>query len=492
MATAGMADPIMLPQPAGRQPWHPAAISSPASPLARGASLAFGRRFFYLISLALALWLPALARPQFSLWVGVYCAVILGLWIWDLCRLPAVSDWNIERSWSAPPPLGGGMQVIWQLACKTRHGSSRCTIEVSWQDDLPMALTGASADEPWTQTAVWPAGHPSRTITSARTLHPCQRGVQTCGDLYLQFQSTWGLAVRRGRARLTQSVMVLPDLEAARHQALPAMLDLPLAREMRPTRTRARGREFEALRPFREGDEWRDLDWRATARAGRWIVKQRRSERNQMVWLVLDCGRLLQARPSGTSLHSLLDITTTAALSLAMAASFGGDQVGLLAYGREIQILQPPAAGQGMAGQVRRILPALGQLRQESSEADHRRAASLLLRLLKRRAFIVWLSELPETAFVPELAEAGSLLARRHLLLLTLPEPTEVEALAGQTPRQARDMYVITAALEMLQRRRRALARQRDQGAQVLEIPAARITAAVVERYMRIKERGDL
>ena len=91
-------------------------------------------------------------------------------------------------------------------------------------------------------------------------------------------------------------------------------------------RQRGRGREFESLREFRAGDEYREICWTASARRGHLVTKVNQVERSQTVWIVLDAGRLLRARVGGPS---KLDYAVNAALSLAHVASLSGDNVGL-------------------------------------------------------------------------------------------------------------------------------------------------------------------
>lgn len=492
----------------------PSEIEAQAQSLPYGVGFAFGVRFFILAASGMILWLMALARPHLAVGIAIWEAALAALWYFDLVNLPPPASLRARRKWSGTLHLGGGMRVSWRVIPQpgwtpSRHRAWARIRNVAMMDDLSTGLTGLPGEQgPRCELQLDP-GAAHWTIAGEMSLHPQRRGIHNCGDLYLQYQSAWGLAVRRARVRLEQKATVYPDLEAARRCALPATPHQLNLRELRLSRRLERGREFEAMRPFQEGDEWRDIDWRATARTGRTMIKLRRQERSQIVWLVLDCGRLMQARPGAetdmpsaelaaaaspvrnyaTAPFALLDLASTAALSLGMSALAGGDQVGLLAYGRSVQQLLPPAAG---TIQLQRLLPALAMLRQEEGEANHHQAAAALLASQKRRALMVWLSDLPETAFLPELAEAGSLLARRHMLLLAIPRATSLEHLAAEIPRQPPQMYLAAAALETLERRRRALARLRQHGAHTLEVEAPGMAAALVARYLEIKQRGQL
>ncbi len=151
------------------------------------------------------------------------------------------------------------------------------------------------------------------------------------------------IAERWAIAPLTQTVRVYPNLEESKQDTIYLIRSRQIAMEKRHQRQRGQGREFESLREYREGDEWRDICWSATARRGKLISQVHRIERSQTVWIVLDAGRLLRARVLGLS---KLDYAAGAALSLAQVALYSGDRVAMLAYGRRVQQRLPPGAGQ--------------------------------------------------------------------------------------------------------------------------------------------------
>src|SRR6185503_9697093 len=143
--------------------------------------------------------------------------------------------------------------------------------------------------------------------------------------------------------------------------------------QMRQTRQRGLGRDFESLREYREGDDLRDVCWTASARRGSPITRQYQSERSQPVWIVLDCGRLMRSRvaPGGKRLpassqtirHSKLDLACSTPVALAQLALFSGDRVGLLAYGQTVQQRLLPGRG---AAHLRQLIELLAQARAEA------------------------------------------------------------------------------------------------------------------------------
>jgi uncharacterized protein (DUF58 family) len=292
-------------------------------------------------------------------------------------------------------------------------------------------------------------------------------------------------------AETSASVRVLPNLEQARQQTLYLIRTRQVAMERRRRRLRGQGREFESLREYRTGDEFRNISWTATARRSKLIPRVFQVERSQTVWIVLDAGRLLReqiVRGGASSLHlSKLDYAVDAALALAQVAMHSGDRVGLLAYGREIQ--QNRNAGRG-ASHLHSIVESLALVHPERYEADHGRAARALLSEQQRRSLIVWITDLAETAGTPDVVEYALQMTRRHLVLFAAIGQPDLNERVARRPESEEEMFRYIAAIEIVQRRELLLRRLRQHGVLAMELMPGALTASLVNQYLDIKDRS--
>lgn len=451
----------------------PPAVTGAAQP-SPGISFAFGRRFFLALLVGLLWTAPAWWAPAYLYGMLVWDLIVLASWAWDLRRLPAPQALEVSRLWPAPVGLGAEGRVVLEF-----RNRASIPVFISVRDDLPLSLRD---EPPQLETAV-AAGGGSRVEYAIR---PHERGDLQLGNLYLRYRTSWQLAERWAQAALPQTVRVYPNLDEAKRNVMYLIRSRQTVMEKRVKRMRGRGREFESLREFRQGDELRDICWTATARRGKPISKVYQVERSQSVWLVLDAGRLLRARAQGLS---KLDYAAAAALSLAQVALYSGDSVGLLTYGRRLQ--QRVRAGRG-PGQIRALLAGLALVRGEEIEANHSLAAEAVLTLQKPRSLIVWLSDLAETATTPEVVESASRMARRHLVLLAVIGQPEMRQLLAKSPDDPGEMYRYVAAQEIVHRRDSLLRGLRQQGALTLETDPAGLSTAIVNQYLEAKERGLL
>lgn len=436
--------------------------------------VAFGPRFFILLFLGFV-WLgPAWWEPRFLFGFAAWDVFVLFLWAWDMRRLPVPEQLEVRRVWTAPAALVTKSRVALELV-----NHSRESVLASAVDYVPVTLRS----EPPVLELAAPVGGIARALYD---ILPNSRGDVALGNVFLRYQSRLRVAERWAEAPLSQTIRIYPDLERSKRATLFLIRSRQVQLERRLRRHRGRGREFESLREARDGDEWRDISWTASARRGKLITKIYQVERSQVVWLVLDAGRLLRARVTGLS---KLDYSVTAALSLAQVALHSGDRVGLLAYGRKTQQLIKPGRG---APHLRVLIEALAQVTSEAPEADHLRAGQTLLSYQTGRSLVVWLTDLAETAATPEVIETAMQLTPPHLVLFSVISQPELRRLSERRPENVTEMYRYVTGQEVLQRRDLLLRGLRQRGSLAVELEPERLSLSLVNQYLDIKERSLL
>jgi len=344
-------------------------------------------------------------------------------------------------------------------------------------------LAASLVREPVRVTVEARAGETTRATYEAL---PRERGDVVTGEVIVEWRSAWRLLERWVRAPLEQTVRVYPDLHEARRHSMYLIRSQQVAIERRRARLPAAGREFDRLRDYRPGDERRNVAWHVSARRGHLVTRLYQPERSQTVWLLIDAGRLLRARAGD---QTLLDRTATAAATVAQVAMGAGDNVGLVAYGRRVQHRLSPARG---AAQMRRLTEALALVRGEPVEANHAAAAAALRSAQPRRALIVWLTEIAETAGVPEVVEYALTLVPGHVVLFATMRQPDLAAASGMSPATPGEMYRVVAAQEAVTRREALLRSLRQRGALVVQTSPDELSRGLVDRYLEVKERGRL
>jgi len=451
----------------------PAEIEAPVHSYKR-FGVAFGDRFFLLLLMGLVWLIPAFVDLRFVYALLAWDALVVLAWFADLAQLPKPSQLAVRRTWRSAAALSIASDIDLTLI-----NSSGKTVRAIMIDTVPVQLR----HEPPSLAAK--TGARSEAMATYR-IFPVQRGDAKTDDCYVRYQSVLHIAERWVRASVGQTVRIYPNLEDAKRQSIYLLRSRQIAMEKRHSRMRGIGREFESLREYQQGDEYRDICWTAAGRRGKLVTRVYQIERSQTVWIVIDSGRLMRARVGGLS---KLDHAVNSALSLAHVALYSGDRVGLVAYGRTIRQQLPAAKG---SAHLRQLIEALALVHEEGSEADHLHMAGRLLTDQKRRSLIVWLTDLAETAMTPEVIEAASMMMPKHLVLFVVIGQPDLGELAARKPQSAAEMYQVAAAQEMVHRREMLLARLRERGALALEVNSGAVSPALVNSYLQIKERNQL
>lgn len=327
---------------------------------------------------------------------------------------------------------------------------------------------------------------PGQLVTLRAEVRPARRGRVRIGPLTLRTAGPLGLAGRQATLQLSDEVRVYPALHGRAEVALRLRRARLLQVGRRSSAFRGGGTEFDSLREYRPDDEFRRINWRATARSPRPVANEYREEQNQHVILLLDASRATAGQVRGVSrLEHALD----AAIAVGELAARVGDQVGAMAFGREVLAQVGSRAGRA---QPRRILEVLFDLKPHLDAPNYAQAFGALLRRHRRRSWLVLFTDLSEESVLEPLLQAIPVLVARHLVLVASIRDPEVEALASSIPRTSEEAYDKAAAAGFLMWRDAAAARIRRLGAVTLDRRPGTLAAAVADEYLRIKALGRL
>lgn len=438
-------------------------------------------------------------------WLGGYVPTRAAVYAWTLpCALSALSLVNPSLFWAAisldlalvllfcmdalrlrQVELGLERELphIWSAGRPERvhiriHNPLRYALDI----ELEQSLFSEARDEGLPLRLRVPGqgmAEGSYRVMSAR------RGRYRVGPQHLRYSSPWGFWQRQVDVMGEEEVQVWPDVKAL------AEYDL-LARSNRQgllTRTSRRPgseSEFDRLRPYQHGDEYRLVDWKATARSGtregQPVVRQLRQATDQNLIFLLDCGRTMTAETDG---RSALDYALDALLLVSHVAARKGDKAGLIAFDQKIRAWLPPTGGPSSS---RTLLRTVCDLHPTLEEPDYAEAFSLLRARVKRRCLVMLFSNVVDES-TANLLEKLFATAHRHLLVWVNMRDPGVEAMLEAAPDRPEAPWERGAAAEVLVWRRRVLEKAEAHGVLVLDVVPQQFTPALLDRYLDIKAR---
>jgi uncharacterized protein (DUF58 family) len=318
------------------------------------------------------------------------------------------------------------------------------------------------------------------------TVRPAQRGLFCFGPIHLRYRSVLGLWEIGKTIAAAAEVRVYPNLTALQHYQLLAQANRLEAIGIRKVRQRGGAWEFESLRDYAHGDDVRLIDWKATARRRKPIIRNQEAERNQTILILVDCGRLMNAEVEGLA---KVDHAVNTALLLAHVALSRGDRVGLCTFSHKVHTWLPPRPN---VAQNRLITEALYDLRGDFTETDHGRCLRLVRSRHPKRALLILLTDFVDAETAADMIAHLQLAGRRHLILFVALSDPFMNRAARSRPEIPVEGFRKAAAVDLLRDRKEVLGRLRQMGAHVLDAEPAEVAPPLINRYLEITRRGLL
>jgi uncharacterized protein (DUF58 family) len=327
---------------------------------------------------------------------------------------------------------------------------------------------------------------PKREIVQTYSLKSYRRGSFSFGAVFYRTTGPLGLIQRQGKIDLPQGVQVLPDMTGEGSRDLQLALAGAFQAGRRKVTRRGEGNEFESLREHQRDDDFRHIDWKASAKRGKLISRQYETERDQRLMILLDTGRLMSPKIGS---YRKLDYAINASVHLAQIALHKGDLVGYTIFNDELRAFAEPKKGQAQMSHFVRNLTSLQPTRLES---DYAAVFNHVLRRCSRRTLIVCFTDLGDAQSARSLLQAALPLMPRHLPVIVTVSNSEVLAVTRKTPENEFEVYRHVAAMEIWNDYQRTLLGLRSRGVTTVSVPAQELSAAAINEYLRIKETARL
>jgi uncharacterized protein (DUF58 family) len=241
------------------------------------------------------------------------------------------------------------------------------------------------------------------------------------------------------------------------------------------------GSEFESLRQYVTGDEMSRVDWKATAKRAKLIVKNYEPERQQSILVAIDVGRATAGEFGGLS---RVDYLVNATLMLAYVALRQKDWFSMVAFSDGIESYLPPVNG---LKNIDRVARSLFELQPRLVESDYGAACRFLGLKNRKRSLLCMMTDVVDRDASNVIIAYMARFARYHLpLAITLSNP-EIRQVAEEPLARCQDPYSKAVALDTLAAREEALLSMRQKGISVLDVPPDRLTPELINRYTMIK-----
>ncbi|MDR1922135.1 MAG: DUF58 domain-containing protein [Candidatus Adiutrix sp.] len=432
--------------------------------------------------------LPAVGL--FGLSVPLALLIVTGwreLWFLSL-YLPGAALALILADWSMALP-NGRLTAAPRLPRRLhvgRSGVAALRLEAE-NSTRPLAVTAlleqtGEAEEPVPVTGVMAAGRP---LDLEFSIFPERRGRITVEAVWLRWRGPLGLVELRRRQPVGESIEVVPDIRGIHDEAL-RFFARDAAYGLKSQRLKGEGAEFDSLCEYAPGMDQRFIDWKSSARRRKLLCKEFRQERNHHIVLGYDVGRLMLEPVEGAP---KLDHAVRAGLLLGWISLRNGDFVGGCGFDVRFRSFIEPGRGLPYFRQVQSFAASLAY---RTEETNFTLGLAELNARLRRRSLVVLFTEFVDSISAELLLESLQLMARKHVIVFVTMRDPMLARLKDAPPDDFTRVAEAVIADGFLRERSIVLERAARLGVHCLDVSAQGLSAALLNRYLLIKQRGLL
>jgi uncharacterized protein (DUF58 family) len=306
------------------------------------------------------------------------------------------------------------------------------------------------------------------------TLRPTKRGEYEFGWLRVFARSPLGLISRRYNFKQTETLPVYPSFLQMRKYELMAISNNLSELGIKKIRRLGHSMEFEQVKNYVQGDDYRTINWKATARRGSLMVNNYTDEKAQHVYCVIDKSRAMKMPFEGLS---LLDYAINASLVLSNIALIKEDKAGLITVAEK-----RPA-------QINKILEVLYKEKTRYLETNLEILYTTIRSVLRQRSLVIFFTNYESLSSLQRQLPFLKRIAKFHLLLVVFFENTELKKLSETPATDVEGIYIKTIAEKFAYDKKLIVKELTKNNIQSILTSPQNLTVNTVNRYLEIKAK---
>lgn len=350
-------------------------------------------------------------------------------------------------------------------------------IRVNMVDELPVQFQKRDFEV----NVALPAG---QAYLAEHLFTPFTRGVYAFGNINLFVLTRLGLLERRIIIEQAQEVDVYPSIIQMKRFELRAMRHIAHDTGIKKMRRIGHSYEFEQIKNYVQGDDYRSINWKASSRRATLMVNQYEDERSQQVYCIVDKSRAMRMPFDGLSLMDYAINTTLAISNIILKKQ---DKAGLLSFS---DVIGATLKAERDTGQLTRILESLYREKERPVESNYELLYEAVRRLIGARSLLLLFTNFESSYALERALPTLRRLNRAHLLVVVFFENTEIRKLAGETVHTTADVYRQTVARQFLQDKKEMVTKLRQYGIQAVLTKPQDLTLNTINKYLELKSRG--
>ncbi|MDO1500121.1 DUF58 domain-containing protein [Winogradskyella maritima] len=438
-------------------------------------SLYIHKQFYYYIGLASLCFLVSYWVPVFFTVACIVVLILVVLFILDLSLLYGKTD-RFKARRLLPDKFSNSDPNPVPISLINRYGFKT---HVDVIDELPKQFQKRDFSY---QVNIAPQQYHDFQYL----VRPVDRGEYVFGHLNVYVSSPLKMVKRKYQYQKDQMVMVYPSIIQMQKYDFLAISNHLTEFGFKKIRRIGHTSEFEQIKEYVKGDDFRTVNWKATAKVGQLMVNQYQDEKSQPIYSIIDTGRVMKMPFNELK---LLDYAINSALAFSNVALKKHDKVGLLSFSKQIETFLPAV---NKITYLNKILETLYNIDTQFSEADFGLLYAQLKRKVTQRSFLFLYTNFEHISALKRQLPYLQAISKKHMLVVILFKNTELDTLIETNAEDLQTIYHKTIAEKFAFEKRLMVKELQKYGIQCILTAPEDLTINTINKYLEIKARGLL
>ncbi|WP_299434503.1 DUF58 domain-containing protein [uncultured Maribacter sp.] len=437
--------------------------------------LFLNNRFFYAMFGIIVLFVVSFIFPSILLLAKLLFFVFIALVLVDILILFGNKN-GIEAQRELPEKFSNGDENKVPISITNKYSlKTYCTI----LEELPMQFQQRDFSIAISINA-------NKKEQLSYTVRPTERGEYNFGKLYVYTASKIGLAVRRFSFGDSQMVKTYPSFLQLKKYDLISLNQSSLQFGIKKIRRIGNSFEFEQIKEYVQGDNIKDINWKATAKRNQLMVNQFQDEKSQQIYSIIDKGRVMKMPFKNLS---LLDYAINAALVISSVVVRKHDKAGMFSFSKKPENF---VVAERRNAQMNLIQESLYNVNTDFSESDFGNLYGHIKRKITTRSLLLLYTNFGSLDAVHRQMNYLRAINKSHMLVVVFFKNTELEQLKGQEAKNTQEIFDKTIAEKFSYDKKLIVAELNKFGIQTILTEPQNLTIDTINKYLEIKAKGLL
>ncbi|MGD1846990.1 MAG: DUF58 domain-containing protein [Salibacteraceae bacterium] len=315
-------------------------------------------------------------------------------------------------------------------------------------------------------------------------IRPLERGEYTYGQVLAFAMTSLGLLRRRFRFNEAASVPVYPSFIQMKRYELMAFSRTSNIQGIKRIRRLGHSYEFEQIKNYVRGDDFRSINWKATSKRNELMVNQFEDEKAQQIYSVIDKSRSMRMPFDGLS---LLDHSINTSLVISNIALYKHDKAGLITFSDK---LGSSIRAERKKGQLQKIVDALYREQDRKLEANYELLYHSVRNVVKGRSLLFLYTNFESLYSLQRVLPILRKINRQHLLVVVFFENSEIFDFSSKEADDLEGIYYQTIAQKFVSEKKQIVQELRKFRIQSILTRPENLSINTINKYLELKSKG--